>query len=54
MNDENKKTEKVLDAISALKQKVEDDIIKSEAKEGVDLEAIVKKLSQKREKLSKK
>jgi len=51
-NNESGNTEQVLEAISALKNKAENDDVSSEAKDGVDLEAIVKKLSRKREKMS--
>ncbi len=48
-NQMNKSVDKVLDVITALKDKAENGV-PSEAKEGVDLVAIVKKLSRNREK----
>lgn len=48
MNNESVNTEQVLKAISALNNKAENEGETSEAKDGVNLEAIVKKLSRKR------
>lgn len=52
MKDESGNTEQVLEAITALKEKANDPEGVSSAKQGVDLEAIVKKLSLKRLKAS--
>jgi hypothetical protein len=52
VKDESEKTEQVLEAITAIKDKAEDEAVQSSAKDGVNLEGIVKKLARKRQRQS--
>jgi len=52
VKDESEKSGQVIEAITALKDKAEDESVQSDSKDGVNLERIVKKLARKRERLS--